>query len=69
MARTFNAPEGFGRVGESLPDRCIEPLEGDTLKGKLVDRVKFLETRDLAYGMLGGDRQLLANGGSSTSWT
>ena len=56
MARTFNAPEGFGRVGESLPDRCIETVAGDTLKGKVINRVKFLETRDLACDMLGWDR-------------
>ena len=60
MARAFNAREGFGPADDSLPDRFFEPLEGGTLKGKVIDRVKFLETRDLAYDMLGWDRQTAA---------
>lgn len=51
------------------PMVIFEPLEGGTLKGKVIDRVKFLETRDLAVDVLGWVRQLLPNGGSSASWT
>ena len=47
----------------------FEPLEGGQLKGKVINRVKFLKTRGLAVDMLGGDRQLLPNGGSSTRRT
>jgi len=38
------------------PMVILETVAGDTLKGKVINRVKFLETRDLACDMLGWDR-------------
>jgi len=60
MARAFNAREGFTCEDDVLPARCFEPLEGGTLKGQAIDREQFYATRDLAYDMLGLDRQSAA---------
>jgi aldehyde:ferredoxin oxidoreductase len=57
MARAFNAREGFRADADMLPDRFFEPLEGGALEGQSIDRQQFLETRGLAYDMLGWDRQ------------
>lgn len=57
MARAFNAREGFTSEEDVLPERCFEPMEGGILKGQVIDRQQFYETRDLVYDMLGWDRQ------------
>jgi aldehyde:ferredoxin oxidoreductase len=60
MARAFNAREGFTAEDDTLPNRLFTPLLGGALKGKAIDRDQFFQTRNLAYDMLGWDRQ---NGG------
>lgn len=57
MARAFNSREGFTATDDILPERFFQPLEGGTLAGKAIAPHRFFETRDMAYDMLGWDRQ------------
>lgn len=58
MARAFNGREGFTTEQDVLPDRFFEPLRSGALKGQAIERGQFYEMRELAYDMLGWDRQL-----------
>jgi len=58
MARAFNGREGFTTEQDVLPDRFFEPLGSGALKGQAIERGQFYEMRELAYDMLGWDRQL-----------
>lgn len=60
LARAFNACAGFTAKDDVLPERFFTPLQGGTLKGRSLDREAFYATRDLAYDMLGWDRQTAA---------
>ena len=60
MARAFNTMEGFGPDDDMLPDRIFEPIENGPMKGRTVNRGQFIEMRNLAYDMLGWDRQSAA---------
>jgi aldehyde:ferredoxin oxidoreductase len=60
MARVFNAREGFTADDDNLPERFFEPLAGGTLAGRAIDRDQFYQTREVAYDMLGWDRQMAA---------
>lgn len=57
MAVAFNVREGINSADDVLPDRFFEPLKSGALAGMGIDRQIFMDTRNLAYDMLGWDRK------------
>ena len=56
-ARKLNYDLGVDESTEELPKRLYEPLENGILKGKSMDRDKFLETKQYYYEILGWDKK------------
>jgi aldehyde:ferredoxin oxidoreductase len=57
MGREFNAREGFTAEDDVLPERFFQPTTSGAHHVGGLDRDKWLETRNAAYGIFGWDPQ------------
>jgi len=55
MARIFNLREGLTAETDTLPERLFQPMEGGTLKGKMIDKEEFSAAIETYYKMMGWD--------------
>jgi aldehyde:ferredoxin oxidoreductase len=55
LLRAFNAREGVGAEGDTIPAKMMEPLEGGRSDGVAVDEEEFEKAKALYYRMAGWD--------------
>jgi aldehyde:ferredoxin oxidoreductase len=56
MMRAFNFASGFTKEDDALPPRMFKPLAGGDTAGKVVDEAKYKEALEMAYEMMGWDK-------------
>ncbi len=53
LERLFNQGAGFTRSDDNLPDRCIEPMEGEAAGGPIISREDLSDMLDEYYALRG----------------
>jgi aldehyde:ferredoxin oxidoreductase len=57
LERLFNLGAGFRRADDGLPERCYEPIKGESSEGALFTREEFAAMLDEYYDLRGWDRE------------
>jgi aldehyde:ferredoxin oxidoreductase len=56
LERLFNIGAGMGRADDRLPERCYQPIRGESSEGAVMDRQKFEGMLDEYYRLRGWDQ-------------
>jgi aldehyde:ferredoxin oxidoreductase len=56
LERLFNIGAGMGRADDRLPERCYQPIQGESSEGAVMDRQKFEGMLDEYYRLRGWDQ-------------
>jgi len=57
LERLFNLGAGLGRADDGLPERCYEPIKGESSEGAVFGREEFESMLDEYYEVRGWDRE------------
>jgi aldehyde:ferredoxin oxidoreductase len=55
LERLFNLGAGVRRADDSLPDRCYEPIKGESSEGAVFTQAEFEAMLDEYYAVRGWD--------------
>jgi aldehyde:ferredoxin oxidoreductase len=57
LERLYNLGAGFSRADDRLPERCFQPIQGETSEGAIMDRKQFEQMLDEYYSLRGWDAE------------
>jgi aldehyde:ferredoxin oxidoreductase len=57
LERLYNLGAGFSRTDDRLPERCFQPIQGETSEGAVMDREQFEQMLDEYYSLRGWDAE------------
>ncbi|MBN1835056.1 MAG: hypothetical protein JW820_04340, partial [Spirochaetales bacterium] len=57
LERLFNLGAGLGRADDALPERCYEPIKGESSEGAVFARDEYEAMLDEYYELRGWDRE------------